>query len=211
MPAPRTFSAATLVLLVIPSPLRMASPFVRSTKENHHHVPTPRPHRRARRCSLPGCRARLHEQRHLRECQTAAISGDYTAAELSTALRGVPNDLDEYTECRDVIRRSQLSDVGPGLSSGAGGTTGVTRGGKTPPAASGGTAKEMATATPAGMKAASDAGQRPSETVEVGGEQLSPERAGYSPVGAGNVVPTPIVVAVLLLGLGLARRRHLHP
>ena len=150
-----------------------------------------------------------------KECQDGKISGSYSSAELSAALRSIPTDLDEYTDCRDVIRRAQLGGAGGGKSSGANSNSGAgaaagggsTGGGAAPgvTATAGGTAKDiLSAATPAEQAAVNKAIETPATAVRVGNETISPDAAGLSPAGAANVVPTPLVVALLLLGLGLA-------
>ena len=39
--------------------------------------------------------------------------------------------------------------------------------------------------------------------IDVGGRSVSPDSAGLSPAGAANVVPPPLITALMLLGLGL--------
>ena len=45
----------------------------------------------------------------LRECQTGRLTGDYTAREIRDARNNIPDDLDQYTDCRDVLTRALLS------------------------------------------------------------------------------------------------------
>jgi hypothetical protein len=56
------------------------------------------------------------------------LQGQYTQRELRAALAGLDADIDEYTNCRDVIRAAQLAAAGAssagGDSSAGGGTTG---------------------------------------------------------------------------------------
>ena len=44
----------------------------------------------------------------VQDCQDGKIDGTYTAAEYRTALKSIPTDVDEYTDCRDVLRSAQL-------------------------------------------------------------------------------------------------------
>jgi hypothetical protein len=59
----------------------------------------------------------------IRDCQDGSINGDYSARDYSQALRDIPTDVDEYTDCRDVIRRAQLGAAG-GTGAGGGGAGG---------------------------------------------------------------------------------------
>ncbi len=46
------------------------------------------------------------------DCQDGRIDGTYTAAEYRDALKSIPTDVDEYTDCRDVLRAAQLRAAG---------------------------------------------------------------------------------------------------
>jgi len=150
-----------------------------------------------------------------RECQTASIKGTYSQADYADALRNIQTDLDEYSDCRDVIRRAQLAAAGTKTSpsskrSGTAALGGGAGGGTTPPAAdtpasSGGTATQiLAAASPAEQAAVTEAVEQSGDApVLVGGESVSPDEAGLSPAGAGNVIPTPLAAALVLLALGL--------
>src|SRR3954463_13196011 len=60
------------------------------------------------------------------------LSKKYSQKEYAQALGDIPTDVDEYTDCRDVIRRAQLGDTSGGGSSnnggGVGGVPGATGG-----------------------------------------------------------------------------------
>jgi hypothetical protein len=46
----------------------------------------------------------------IRDCsEDGILNGKYTQGELQDALRELPSDLDEYTDCRAVIRAAQLA------------------------------------------------------------------------------------------------------
>ena len=67
-----------------------------------------------------------------RDCQDGKIDGKYTQAQYQQALANIPADLDEYTDCRQVIRRGQLQAAGGkggGSHSTGGGSTGAGGGG----------------------------------------------------------------------------------
>ena len=48
----------------------------------------------------------------LRECQDGRITGDYTPGQLRDARKHIPTDIDEYSDCRDVLARAALSSGG---------------------------------------------------------------------------------------------------
>ncbi len=151
--------------------------------------------------ALAPASARAADADVVRDCQDGKIDGAYSQADYASALRNIPTDVDEYTDCRDVIRRAQL-----GAAGGKGGAGGTGAGGPTlPPPTNGQSAQQLvAAASPAERaavaKAIGDAGSAP---VVVGGKAISADRSGISPAGAANVVPTPLVIALVLLGLGL--------
>ncbi len=144
----------------------------------------------------------------IRDCQDGKIDGKYTQGEFSRALGNIPTDVDEYTDCRDVIRRAQLGAAGGGSSTqnGSGGgaspaSSAAANAGKT-------AAQILAGASPAERaavtRATGQAGTEQAGAVQVGGRSVSPGASGLSPAGAANVVPVPLIVALVLLGLGLA-------
>ena len=56
----------------------------------------------------------------LRECsQNGRLSGDYTAQQIRDARSNIPDDIDEYTDCRDVLTRALLSRAGGGTRAAA--------------------------------------------------------------------------------------------
>ena len=57
----------------------------------------------------------------LRECQNGRITGNYTPGQLRDARRHIPTDLDEYSDCRDVLARAGLSSGGASGGGGGGG------------------------------------------------------------------------------------------
>jgi hypothetical protein len=49
----------------------------------------------------------------IRDCsEDGVLNGKYSQSELEGALDQLPSDLDEYTDCRAVIRRAQLGSAG---------------------------------------------------------------------------------------------------
>lgn len=157
------------------------------------------------------------------------LSKKYTAAEYADALKHIPTDVDEYTDCRDIIRRAQLglgtgsgggsgngsSGAGAGASSGGtGGGTGGTAGSgaAATPGATGGTAapgnglndydSALAGASPADRAAITQATGTAPAAVQIGGEQLRSTSLGRGELGDLNSLPTPLVIVLLLLALG---------
>src|SRR3954451_7468551 len=65
------------------------------------------------------------------DCQDGKIDGTYTQSQYRQALQGIATDLDEYSDCRAVIRRAQLAAArsGSGRGGQSSGTTGAGGGG----------------------------------------------------------------------------------
>jgi hypothetical protein len=143
----------------------------------------------------------------IRDCQDGRVDGKYSQREFAQALRNIPTDVDEYTDCRDVIRRAQLGAAGGSGASG-GGAAGA--GGGAPPSSAAANAGKTAAqilqaASPAERAAVAQAtGRAGAAPVVVGGRTVSPDTSGLSPAGAANVLPVPLIVALVLLGGGLA-------
>ena len=54
-------------------------------------------------------------RRVIRDCtDDGRVQGRYSQSEYRDALAHMPSDVDEYTDCRDVIRRAQLASAGGG-------------------------------------------------------------------------------------------------
>lgn len=151
----------------------------------------------------------------------------YSAADYREALRNIPTDVDEYTDCRDVIRRAQLAQAGGGGSGsgdGGGGTgsiggaggggTGVGGvGGSTgsPSGAGTGTGsgsggidafEALIDGASAEERAAVQQAVGTPVNVSVGGRDLRPDATGDGDLGTLNALPTPFLIVLLLLAVG---------
>ncbi len=119
------------------------------------------------------------------------LDRNYSNAELRRARDNLPADLDEYSDCRDVI-----ASAIKGASAGGGGLGSPGVGGTDPAGEAAAAAQDQAD-----LAAAQD-GSAP--TVDVGGTSLRPDSSGFFNLGdAANKVPLPLLMALLLLG-GLA-------
>src|SRR4051794_41388777 len=66
----------------------------------------------------------------VRDCtDDGVLQGHYSQKDLRDALSSIPSDVDEYTNCRDIIRRAAFGGAGGG-SGGKGGTGGGSPGGE---------------------------------------------------------------------------------
>src|SRR5204862_7116021 len=63
----------------------------------------------------------------IRDCaEDGRLQGHYSQRDLRDALDSIPSDVDEYTNCRDIIRRAAFNGAG---SSGGGSSKGGSGGG----------------------------------------------------------------------------------
>jgi len=140
----------------------------------------------------------------VRDCaRDGKLDHDYSNAELRRARNNLPADLDEYSDCRDVIASAIKggSDRGKGA-----GSPGV---GATDPAG------EAAAKADDAADLAAIANSDDPPKVDVGGTSLAPDSSGFFNLGgAANEVPLPLLLALILLctlalasGLGSLRER----
>jgi hypothetical protein len=155
--------------------------------------------------ALPASAAASADQ-VIRDCaRDGKLDRKYSNAELRRAKDNLPADLDEYSDCRDVI----ASAIKGGSDRGGGtGSPGV---GGTDPAGEAAARTEDA----ADLAALTQDGDAPA--VDVGGTSLEPDSSGFfSLAGTANKVPLPLLLALTLLGLlaltsGLAALRERVP
>ncbi len=137
----------------------------------------------------------------IRDCtDDGRLEGHYTQRDLREALNSIPSDVDEYTNCRDVIRRAAFGGAGGGGKGGSGRGNG---GG-----APGGEFGGFGDSGPGGAAPATTPAQR---------DALNKARAGAGPirVSSGDLVrpgdignrttttdvPRPLVIAAIVLAL----------
>jgi hypothetical protein len=127
----------------------------------------------------------------IRDCsEDGSLNRHYSQRDLSGALGQLPSDLDEYTDCRSVIRGAQLAGGrgrGEGTKKGIAGLVN----GTTPPSER--EQKQLAQATGSGG------------TVEIGGRPIVPgaEAAPLATAGFGTDLPASVVVVLVMLGLAM--------
>jgi len=148
----------------------------------------------------------------IRDCtDDGKLSKKYTQQQYSDALKNIPTDVDEYTDCRDVIRREQLKSAGggdnngsgSGSSSSTGGGGGTGGGSDSGGGSNAGTADEALKSASAAEKAAIDQARDAgvNTPVQVGSESLTPEELTATDLGALSNVPTPLLIVFGLLVL----------
>jgi len=127
----------------------------------------------------------------VRDCsEDGSLDRSYSQDELSGALRELPSDLDEYTDCRSVIRAAQLA-----------GARGKQANGRRASKA----AKVDAAAPPSPdeqrrLARAADSGAE----VTIGDERLKPGAQGVelATAGLGTDLPAPMLLLLVSLGVG---------
>jgi hypothetical protein len=142
----------------------------------------------------------------IKDCnEDGELNGHYSNEELRKALDNLPSDIDEYSDCRDVIGAaitggSAKGAGGGGSGSGAGGAGGTGGGG-----AEAVTPEEQAARAQdqADLQALTTPDSREhAPPVEVGGEKVKPGSNGvFDVASASNSLPTPLLIALIALGL----------
>jgi hypothetical protein len=165
---------------------------------------------------LPAAAAHAGAAQVIRDCtDDGVLSGTYSQKELRTALANLPSDVDEYTNCRDVIRAAQLtggSGSPTGGSGSGGGTTGGTgTGGGTTGGATGGGTTGATPQPKTGSSPGAFGGFSGYPADPVGGataqERQAVDEAQMAPAEntsvAAATLPAPLIVALVLGALGL--------
>jgi len=132
----------------------------------------------------------------IRDCaDDGRLQGHYSNDDLKRARDNLPSDLDEYSDCREVI----------GAAIGGGGAAGKSSpsnggGGSGGSGAASAAAKRRAEAADAAALDRVTSGGKPS--VNVGGKVVSPGSNGlFDLASASNGLPTPLLLALLALAL----------
>jgi len=132
----------------------------------------------------------------IRDCENdGRLDGNYTPSEIRDARNNLPADVDQYSNCRDVLNRALggTGDKQVGGGSGGGGPLGG--GGDDGPA-------EPLTPNGPEEQAALDkaigGGDAP---VQVGDTTVVPGAAGLASNAARNAIPVTLLAVLILLGL----------
>jgi hypothetical protein len=145
-------------------------------------------------CLLPAAAARASGDDVIKDCLAhGRLTKKYSQSEYRDALANIPTDVDEYTNCRDVIRHGQL-----GGGSGA----------APPPAADGaaGPVRDpLATASPQERAAATQdiaaAARGGSSQRRLDGAIVTPGALAYHQFSSVSKLPMPLVALAVLVGL----------
>src|SRR4051794_35757569 len=135
----------------------------------------------------------------LRECQEGRISGDYTPKQLRDARKHIPTDVDEYSDCRDVLAQAALTgrsggDGGNGGNGGNRGSAGSTAPGGVQPQSG---LSPLTPSDPEETAALADARLK-STKVTVGDQSLIPGAAGFAATAGRHGLPTTVLLVLIL-------------
>jgi hypothetical protein len=159
----------------------------------------------------PAALADATRNKILRECQSGSLSGDYTASEIRDARSNIPDDLDQYTDCRDVLTRALLSLAGGG-DGGPGGTGDPGTGGGATGGGAGGGGAPQTPSTEADQRAIQEATTAGDVPLEIAGRRVTPGESAFR-----NDLPATLLVLLTLIagaaaaGLALQIRRGAAP
>ena len=146
--------------------------------------------------AVPGVASASPDQ-VVKDCaDDGVLSGKYSNSDLRKAKDKIPTDLAEYSDCRDVIAAAITSgsDKGGGRNSPGQGVGGA---GAADPGEQGARATDAAE-----LEEIAGAGKSDPPSVNVGGEEVEPGANGlFDLASASNELPTPLLVALLALGL----------
>jgi hypothetical protein len=139
---------------------------------------------------LPGI-AQASPQQVIRDCaQDGKLDHHYSLSDLKNALKKLPTDVDEYTNCRDVINQAEVSgsgDKGTKAHGAAGGGGSGNNGGGGGP-------------SPKDVKALNKATNQDQSapSLSLQGEKVTPGSGGvFKTAGAANSIPLPVLLALI--------------
>jgi hypothetical protein len=148
--------------------------------------------------AAPAAQADSTRTKILRECQSGQLTGNYTAKQIRDARNNIPDDLDQYSDCRDVLTRALLNRAGgSGGGGGGGGSAGGAAGGGGGASGGGGTLTPSTDADRKALEGAAAAGGQP---LAVAGGRVTPGAAGT----LRNDLPTTLIVVLALLAAAAA-------
>ena len=133
--------------------------------------------------------AQASPQQVIRDCaKDGKLDRHYSLSDLKKAEKKLPTDIDEYTNCRDVINQAEVQGSGGSRHGNAlgGGVGGGSGGG----------------GSPGDVRALNKAkGSSTPPSLSLHGQKVLPGGGGvFKTAGAANEVPTPVLLALIALG-----------
>ena len=147
------------------------------------------------------------------DCQdNGRLDKTYPTGDYRKALKNMPEDLDEYTDCRDLVRAglAGLNSSGGGSGSNASGGAGAGGGGAGGgnPDIPQGNGVGSIPLGPEGKPLNPEIDARPNEKAELNaartGETIRPTSAGVRPGEPDSDLPGPLIAVLILAGLAAA-------
>ena len=136
----------------------------------------------------------------LRDCaDDGVLQGSYSPSQLRKARKNIPTDTDEYTDCRDVLARAANAAVAGSGGSGSSGTSGSGFGGGGGPFSPGAPLESPNSSQGRAAIGAAAAKGEP-DPMDADGRSVIPGAAGFAAGAMRNDLPTPLIVALALLG-----------
>jgi hypothetical protein len=132
----------------------------------------------------------------IKDCtDDGVIQGHYSQQDYKNALNNLPTDVDEYTNCRDVIKRAQLAATGGGGGGTPGGGAAVAPPGTDP----------LANAS-AAERAAVDAARKggAAKPIRIGGKLVQPGKLGFGGLGSPTKLPGSLIAVLVAIGIAAA-------
>ena len=127
----------------------------------------------------------------------------YSLSDLKQAEKDLPSDVDEYTNCRDVINQAEVQASGSSSHSKSNSKGAISGAG---PSSSGGGGGGTAGPSAADAKALAKATERAAggnaPTLSLGGQEVQPGSPGvFKTASAANTLPTPVLAALIAVGV----------
>jgi hypothetical protein len=125
----------------------------------------------------------------------------YSLGDLKKAEKQLPSDVDEYTNCRDVINQAEVQASGSSSHNDKGSSHGAVSGAG-PSSGGGGTAGPSEADAKALAKATQRAAGGSAPTLSLGGEEVHPGSPGvFKTASAANTLPTPVLAALIAVAV----------
>ena len=167
----------------------------------------------------------------VQDCRDGHIDGGYSVAQLQQAQRDLPTDVDEYTDCRDVLHTAQVKAASrrasaAGARGGGGAVPGPQGVGSAAQPGSAAASRAAGAATPAAGGSAAAPAPTAAAHADGAGAAVAADVAAGAGAGASPLAPVAAVSArgqdvpatlagvlvvlgaALLLGAWVVRRRH---
>ena len=148
----------------------------------------------------PAAQAQSTRSKILRECQEGRLTGDYSMRDIRDARNNIPDDVDQYSDCRDVLSRAlaERAGGGEGGSGGAGGAAGGFGGG------GGAGGAPLTPSTEADQRALAEAAAKGGAPVDIDGKSIVPGAAGLAANAPRNALPSTLIAVLAMLAAAVA-------